>query len=416
MDNMVMRETILKGLENELSLTEATEITDNLSYILSVIRKHLEMDVAFISEFTDQIRKIEVFDSAERNISLKPGHADPTELTYCRKIVDGELDEIIADTSENPLTKSMSITQELDIGSYLGVPIVLDDGEVYGTFCCFSHTPDTTLSERDLALMKIFADIAARQIDKQLIKSQEENEIKRRVSKVLSNKHIKTVFQPIYHVDEKRVIGYECLSRFLNTPYRTPDIWFEEAQFTGLGEELEIMAITAALDKVNLFPADINFSLNISPEYVINGAVERALDQHIFNKKIILEVTEHAQITDYHAFRKAIQSLRKQGVRLAIDDVGACYSSLHHILELGADIIKLDISLIRNIDTDTSRKALTAALLAYAKETSCEVLAEGVETKQEFSELVRLGIKKIQGYFISQPLELEDAVNFICPI
>jgi len=416
MDNMVMRETILKGLENELSLTEATEITDNLSYILSVIRKHLEMDVAFISEFTDQIRKIEVVDSAERDISLKPGHADPTELTYCRKIVDGELDEIIADTSENPLTKSMSITQELDIGSYLGVPIVLNDGEVYGTFCCFSHTPDTTLSERDLALMKIFADIAARQIDKQLIKSQEENQIKRRISKVLSNKHIKTVFQPIYHVDEKRVIGYECLSRFLNTPYRTPDIWFEEAQFAGLGEELEIMAITAALDKMNLFPADINFSLNISHEYVINGAVERALDQHIFNKKIILEVTEHAQITDYHAFRKAIQSLRKQGVRLAIDDVGAGYSSLHHILELGADIIKLDISLIRNIDTDTSRKALTAALLAYAKETSCEVLAEGVETEQEFHELVRLGIKKIQGYFISQPLELEEAVNFVCPI
>lgn len=172
------------------------------------------------------------------------------------------------------------------------------------------------------------------------------------------------------------------------------------------------MAITAALEKMIFFPADINFSLNISPEYVINGAVERALDQHIFNKKIILEVTEHAQITDYHAFRKAIQSLRKQGVRLAIDDVGAGYSSLHHILELGADIIKLDISLIRNIDTDTSRKALTAALLAYAKETSCEVLAEGVETEQEFQELVRLGIKKIQGYFISQPLELEDAVNF----
>jgi len=168
------------------------------------------------------------------------------------------------------------------------------------------------------------------------------------------------------------------------------------------------MAITAALEKMIFFPADINFSLNISPEYVINGAVERALDQHIFNKKII----EHAQITDYHAFRKAIQSLRKQGVRLAIDDVGAGYSSLHHILELGADIIKLDISLIRNIDTDTSRKALTAALLAYAKETSCEVLAEGVETEQEFQELVRLGIKKIQGYFISQPLELEDAVNF----
>ncbi|WP_281248260.1 EAL domain-containing protein [Methylophaga sulfidovorans] len=120
-------------------------------------------------------------------------------------------------------------------------------------------------------------------------------------------------------------------------------------------------------------------------------------------------------MADYRAFREAIQSLRKQGVRLAIDDVGAGYSSLQHILELGADIIKLDISLIRNIDTDTSRKALTAALIAYAQETGCEVLAEGVETEEEFRELVRLGIKKIQGYFISQPLELEQAIDFRCP-
>lgn len=411
-----MRETILKGLENELSLSEASEITDNLSYILSVIRKHLEMDVAFISEFTDQLRKIEVVDSADQNISLKPGHADPAELTYCRKIVDGDLDEIIADTSENPLTKSMPITQELDIGSYLGVPIVLKDGEIYGTFCCFSHTPDTTLSERDLALMKIFADIAARQIDKQLLKSQEQNEIKNRINTILTNGSINTVFQPVYHTTEKKVIGYECLSRFMSIPYRTPDLWFEEAQLIGLGEELEIMAIHQAINKMTSFPGDISFSLNISPEYVMNGAVEHALNQHAMNKRIILEVTEHAQITDYYAFRKAIQSLRKRGVRLAIDDVGAGYSSFQHILELGADLIKLDISLIRNIDTDTSRKALTAALLAYAKETSCEVLAEGVETEQEFQELVRLGIKKIQGYFISQPLELEleDAVNFSC--
>ncbi|SFJ89584.1 EAL domain-containing protein [Methylophaga sulfidovorans] len=279
-----MRETILRGLENELSLSESSEITDNLSYILSVIRNHLEMDVAFISEFTDELRKIEVIDSVDPDIPLKAGHADPTELTYCQKIVEGELDGIIADTSDNPITKAMPITQELNIGSYLGVPIVLNDGEVYGTFCCFSHTSDATLSERDLALMKIFADISARQIDRQLLKNQQDNQIKRRLSKVLSENNLNTVFQPVYHVDEKKVIGYECLSRFIDTPYRTPDIWFEEAEFVGLGEELEIMAITTALDKMTLFPADVSFSLNISPEYVINGAVERALDQHIFNK------------------------------------------------------------------------------------------------------------------------------------
>ena len=410
-----MRDTILQGLESEIALSETSEITSNLSYILSVIRKHLDMDVAFISEITDDMRKIEIVDTAYPDSPLNPGHADPTEHTYCQRIIEGELNEVIPDTSKNHITKVMPITEELQIGSYLGAPIVLNDGEVYGTFCCFSHTPNDSLNERDLALMKIFADIAARHIDKQLHKNQEDNQIKKRITEVLNNHEVKTVFQPVFHVDQQKVIGYECLSRFTSTPYRTPDVWFQQAESVGLGEELEIMAIEAAIDKMSAFSNNTSFSLNISPEYVINGAVERALTQHILDKKIVLEVTEHAQITDYRAFRNAVESLRNQGVRLAIDDVGAGYSNFQHILELGADIIKLDISLIRNIDTDTSRKALTAALIAYAKETACEVLAEGVETQEEFHELVRLGINKIQGYFISQPLELEQAIHFQCP-
>ena len=410
-----MRDTILQGLESEIALSETSEITSNLSYILSVIRKHLDMDVAFISEITDDMRKIEIVDTAYPDSPLNPGHADPTEHTYCQRIIEGELNEVIPDTSKNHITKVMPITEELQIGSYLGAPIVLNDGEVYGTFCCFSHTPNDSLNERDLALMKIFADIAARHIDKQLHKNQEDNQIKKRITEVLNNHEVKTVFQPVFHVDQQKVIGYECLSRFTSTPYLTPDIWFQQAESVGLGEELEIMAIEAAIDKMSAFSNNTSFSLNISPEYVINGAVERALTQHILDKKIVLEVTEHAQITDYRAFRNAVESLRNQGVRLAIDDVGAGYSNFQHILELGADIIKLDISLIRNIDTDTSRKALTAALIAYAKETACEVLAERVETQEEFHELVRLGINKIQGYFISQPLELEQAIHFQCP-
>ena len=410
-----MRDTILQGLESEIALSETSEITSNLSYILSVIRKHLDMDVAFISEITDDMRKIEIVDTAYPDSPLNPGHADPTEHTYCQRIIEGELNEVIPDTSKNHITKVMPITEELQIGSYLGAPIVLNDGEVYGTFCCFSHTPNDSLNERDLALMKIFADIAARHIDRQLHKNQEDNQIKKRITEVLNNHEVKTVFQPVFHVDQQKVIGYECLSRFTSTPYRTPDVWFQQAESVGLGEELEIMAIEAAIDKMSAFSNNTSFSLNISPEYVINGAVERALTQHILDKKIVLEVTEHAQITDYRAFRNAVESLRNQGVRLAIDDVGAGYSNFQHILELGADIIKLDISLIRNIDTDTSRKALTAALIAYAKETACEVLAEGVETQEEFHELVRLGVKKIQGYFISQPLELEQAIHFQCP-
>ena len=99
--------------------------------------------------------------------------------------------------------------------------------------------------------------------------------------------------------------------------------------------------------------------------------------------RIVVEVTEHSQVADYAQLRDALSDLRAIGVELAVDDAGAGYSSLQHIIQLHPDIIKLDISLTRAVDSDPARRALISALIFFARETGCLMIAEGIETEAE---------------------------------
>jgi predicted signal transduction protein with EAL and GGDEF domain len=95
--------------------------------------------------------------------------------------------------------------------------------------------------------------------------------------------------------------------------------------------------------------------------------------------------------------------LRALGVRIAIDDAGAGYASMRHILSIEPDLIKLDMSLTRGIDQDRKRRALASALIAFAHETRIDIVAEGVETAAELDTLRELGVRKVQGYFLARP-------------
>jgi EAL domain-containing protein (putative c-di-GMP-specific phosphodiesterase class I) len=120
-------------------------------------------------------------------------------------------------------------------------------------------------------------------------------------------------------------------------------------------------------------------------------------------RRTVVEVTEHAAIENYRSFQDAVDGLRKDGVRLAVDDAGAGYASFRHILQLSPDIIKLDLTLTRDIDHDRARRAMASALIAFAKETDAEIVAEGIETEAELETLIGLGTRYGQGYHLGRP-------------
>jgi EAL domain-containing protein (putative c-di-GMP-specific phosphodiesterase class I) len=205
-------------------------------------------------------------------------------------------------------------------------------------------------------------------------------------------------FQPIVTLHNGEVVGYEALSRF--TSGAPPDVTFALAARSGLGLELEAATLHAALEAATNLPPDAYLSLNASPALIQSGLLRTTLGGQV--RRLVLEITEHVVIDDYPALRQELMAIEPR-VRLAVDDAGAGYASLRHILELAPDFVKLDIGLIRDIDTDPARQALIAGVRYFAAERSLQLIAEGVETTAEFEMLRSIGIACGQGYLFGRP-------------
>ena len=123
----------------------------------------------------------------------------------------------------------------------------------------------------------------------------------------------------------------------------------------------------------------------------------------------MLEVTEHASVRDYDLITEALEPMRAKGLLLAVDDAGAGYASFRHILKLKPDVIKLDGSLIRNIDTSRDCRALASALIRFGQDTGCKIVAECVETEAELAILRELQVSKAQGYLLGSPMPLDNS-------
>lgn len=401
---------LLASGEEDVADLDLDQDTQDIQHILTTLRSHLGMDVAFISEFVDGRRLIRYVDSRRQAAAMRPGDSHTLPESYCHYISTGELAGIVPNTAENPLTRHMAVTGELNIANYIGVPIRLPDGSLYGSFCCFDHQTGADLDQRDLALLRAFADFAGRLINKQEEQQNRGRRIKESVLTLIEGRRLTTLFQPIFHMTERKVVGFEALTRFHSEPYRSPDSWFADAQRVGLGLELEKLAVESALEAARAIPAPLYVSLNVSPAHLLKDNFLACLSNWP-PQRTLLEVTEHARIADYQALRAALAPLREKGVQIAVDDAGAGYASFQHVLELSADTIKLDLSLIRDIHTDRARQALAAALIRFAEVINARVIAEGVESETELDTLRRLGVEKVQGYFIGKPLQLEEALR-----
>jgi PAS domain S-box-containing protein len=377
--------------------------------LLQAVRRHLDMDVAFVSEFTGGRRVFRFVDAAaEDDGLLVPGTGDPLEATYCARIVDGLLPEVIPDTSLEPLALEIPGTVSLPVGSHIGVPITFPDGRLYGTLCCFSHAP-ADLDRRDRLALALVADVVAahlRRVEEHLAESVA---VQTRVEAVIDDEQFFPVFQPIVDLQSGRVVGAEALTRFTAEPARSPDKWFAEAATVGLGGELQRITLRRALDHIDELPPGAYLSVNVSPSLLSDAA---PLLRSVDGTRLVVELTEHEEIADYDALTAASAELRTRGIRFAIDDAGAGYSSLTHVLRLLPDIVKLDISITRGADTDLARQALARALVEFAGKLGATVVAEGVETAAELRTLAGLGVACGQGYHMARPgpLPLPDAI------
>ena len=227
------------------------------------------------------------------------------------------------------------------------------------------------------------------------------------IETLIRDRGLVIVFQPMVSLSDGRIFALEALSRFPpGTP--PPDVWFAQAADIGLGLVLELEAARMALGRLGDVPQPYRLSINASPETIASEAFQALLSAHDM-ARVIVEITEHTTVSDYDKLGTCLRGLHARGVLIAIDDAGAGFASLRHILHLSPDIIKLDISLTHGIDRDIRRQTMVSAIQTFASGTNATIVVEGVETESELQVLVGLGIEYGQGFHLGRPGPLASA-------
>jgi EAL domain-containing protein (putative c-di-GMP-specific phosphodiesterase class I) len=220
------------------------------------------------------------------------------------------------------------------------------------------------------------------------------------IERILQAREFSVAFQPIFELRGGKVFALEALARFDNG--RAPDVVIDAAHAVGLGVELELALAQMALTHMALLPDDAALAINVGPDALSSDAIAEPIEASD-PARVIIELTEHVGVEDYPHMADTLRAHRRTGVRLAIDDAGAGFASLMHILKLAPDFIKLDRELTNGIDVDPIRRSLATKLLGFAAETGAQIVAEGVETAGELATLQMLGVDYAQGFFLARP-------------
>jgi EAL domain-containing protein (putative c-di-GMP-specific phosphodiesterase class I) len=378
--------------------------------ILEAAREYLDTDVAFVAEFAgrEQVFRHVAGDAALFRLSSEL--RVPLGWMYCQAMTEGRLREAIPDTAADPVAATMDVTIEANIGSYVGVPVSLPDGRIWGSMACLSRRADHSVGKRDVRFMRMLARIYAEQLEREEREAVARRQKRAQIRAVLREGRLTTVLQPIVDLVTGAAVGFEALARFEGETPQSPDLWFAAAETVGLGRELELAAVRSALEHIDRLVPDTYLSINVSPETAVTAEFATLIEGG--TDRIVIEVTEHAAIGDYPHFNSSVARLRFRGMRYAVDDAGAGFATFSHILSTKPDIVKLDMSLIRDIHRDLARRALLHGLLYFIEQINATAVAEGVETMEEAEALKRIGVHCAQGYYFGRPGE---AVRTVAP-
>jgi EAL domain-containing protein (putative c-di-GMP-specific phosphodiesterase class I) len=211
------------------------------------------------------------------------------------------------------------------------------------------------------------------------------------------------VYQPVVDLARGLVVGYEALSRFRGPPEKTtPDRWFAAAHSIGRSVELEALVIERALDTRDRLPSNCFLAINVAPDALLAAPVHKLLQAGPLSR-IVFELTEHSAVNDYDLLARAISEVRSRGAFVAVDDAGAGYASLQHVLMLRPDFVKLDRSLIAGLHLDEAKAALIEMFGGFTSRIDAWLLAEGIEEQEELVRLTQLGVPLGQGYLLGRP-------------
>ena len=229
---------------------------------------------------------------------------------------------------------------------------------------------------------------------------------------VLYGGHIRTFYQPIFSLKTGAVLGYEALSRITlpSCEFGIEQLFLAASQMQKLWE-FEMLCRTRALQAARQKPMGTKLFLNVDPNVIYDPELrtgftrEKLLEYGLDANDIIFEITEKNDITDLAAFTAAVSHYQSQQFKIAIDDFGSGYSGFNRVCTVSPSYVKLDMALVHCLHTDTSKQALVRGMVQFCRELQIQLIAEGIETAEELTELMRLGVTYGQGFLLGRPSE-----------
>jgi EAL domain-containing protein (putative c-di-GMP-specific phosphodiesterase class I) len=379
---------------------------ERLQRLLDTARASLDMDVAFVTSLDGTHQTLTYLSAEGQACGLELGGSVSQVDGFCHYMLAGELPNAVPDTRSNPITAGLLERNDAQIGSYVGVPVTLGNGRVYGAVCVSAFAAKKNLGAADVALMNFLARLVGEELAEEERRATATTLQQRQLEEWLAPGGLSIHAQPIVSLVSGEVLGLEALSRFAGHHGSPADV-FDAAEAMGRRSELEVFAARSALELLPVVPDSWYLAINVSPSTVEDPRLQEMLFKGP-GERIVLELTEHVAFDDCPRLPELLREFKAHGIRVAIDDAGSGYSGLQIILALAPDLIKLDIGIVKNVDRDPVRRALVRALTGFAAESGATILAEGIETQMELEALRDLGVTLGQGYHIARPAPLAE--------
>ncbi|MGY2065023.1 sensor domain-containing phosphodiesterase [Blastococcus sp. SYSU DS0619] len=384
---------------------------DWVHWLLDAARTRLGMEIAWVSLFREGNQLITSITGALDAMNVQEGMSTPLEGSYCVRVLSGQLPPVVTGAARDPRTRDLPVTGDLGIGSYVGAPLRGADQRPVGMLCCLSRDPGTHLDGDAVRTVELLADLISDHLMHPRPASRQDlAERRTRLRAFLQQGAVEVLLQPVVDMRTGQVVGHEALSRFPGWGGDGPAELFSEAAALGIGVELEEVAARAALAAAGRLPGRLTLAVNLSADALLCPTVVDLLLDHA-GCPLAVEITEHSRVDDYESVAAVTRRLRAAGVTVCVDDAGAGYASLRHILRLSPDVIKLDIGLVMGLHTDPARQAMTSAMVAFAGDTGARLVAEGVEQAAERGALLDRGVHYGQGYLFGRPRPARDVLG-----
>ncbi|GAV32236.1 uncharacterized protein Mb1389c [Coriobacteriaceae bacterium EMTCatB1] len=242
--------------------------------------------------------------------------------------------------------------------------------------------------------------------------AQDAEERGRRLKEIIDTGAVRTLVHPLVRLDDLSVKGYEALSRGPEaTEFERPDKLFKAAYDSDMVVRLERLCRKRALEAAKGLPQGRLMFINVEPEAVADPELREVVfasllaEAGLKPEHIVLEITERTAISDFCAFRSTIEYLRMLGFSIAIDDAGAGYGSLQCLAEVRPEWVKIDMSLVRGVDSDDVRRQLIESMHSFAEKVGVNLVAEGIETEEELAVLRDIGVEYGQGFLFGRPAD-----------